>query len=387
MDLNPIFSAAAFVLNSILLSNFIIPQVQKLKEIKESLINFNLTYAPRTGDMQEINKKGDEQDKQIEEMHKIFDSYRIRSNELYAVIIWAYISIVIAIISYVLLYFFRDYTIIYIRNIRIISRDLIILSHFALQLVVLIFVIRTYAVKPDKIQDIHYLATEMDVNPHVLVNALGLDISYSTMKDFFEKPSREEPLRINLDNTLRAYGFRFLYVVSNQEGDVFYLSFGPITANTKEVWRHLIIPTKYQESGEYNRVEIGRFQFNLIEKKQELDVVLFIFIPFFKNEVYSPIMGTSRYEVGGLESASFTTASTGGMWKIDSSDVYRKIKFKGAGLKMTDLKYEGNTKDKIDEVTQKIVEKYGRKVCQVNKITQFTSIKGDLLEKSRHGKS
>ena len=37
-----ILSVASFVLNTILISGFIIPQVQKLKEIKDQIIRFNI---------------------------------------------------------------------------------------------------------------------------------------------------------------------------------------------------------------------------------------------------------------------------------------------------------------------------------------------------------
>ena len=72
-----ILSNMVFALNSVLLTGFIIPQVHKLKEIKDKLIKFDIASVDTKG------KKSEEEQKQnVETQQKWMDDYRKRSNEL-----------------------------------------------------------------------------------------------------------------------------------------------------------------------------------------------------------------------------------------------------------------------------------------------------------------
>lgn len=326
--------------------------------------------------MNEIHQGHDKQEKEIEQLHKIFDAYRIRSQELNKVIRLFLASIFLMGGSYVLGIYWGDYILEWF-NIQF--KEIIIPLNVLSQLGILLSAIKCYAIDPDKMQDVHYLTNELDINPHSLINALDLTISYSNAKQFREMTKREDPLTISLNIGLRAYGFRFLYVITDEEGRIYYISFGPVTANMKGAWRSILTPTKYNKSGEYNRVDIGSFQFNLIKEEKKLNTILLVFLPFFENEKYHPMYSEGHYETSGI-GEGYITSSTGGMWKIDSMNNYRNISYKGRGLKIKFLEFSGEEKESMDKVLKKVVQKFKHKILSIKKICQYSSLDGNLLE-------
>jgi len=76
-------SVIAFISNSVLLSSFIIPQVQKLKEIKDKLVKFQITFVPHIGTMpSNLQQLREQQKKEIRLFQDLLDIYAIRSGEL-----------------------------------------------------------------------------------------------------------------------------------------------------------------------------------------------------------------------------------------------------------------------------------------------------------------
>src|ERR1700730_16853589 len=90
-----ILSVTSFILNTILISGFIIPQVQKLKEIKDQLIRFNITslLVPEDTDRKKLEAQHRDD---VDRLHKLFDIYSIRSKELNKLVFVFYLSIGVA---------------------------------------------------------------------------------------------------------------------------------------------------------------------------------------------------------------------------------------------------------------------------------------------------
>lgn len=363
MDDKLIISILSFVLNSVLLSGFIIPQVQKLKEIKDQLVKFKLTFVPKIGSIPpNIKSKEEKQNEEVVSLQNLLDIYRIRSKELELLIEKFRLAIWLAILAIVCAGVWLKYT------------NLVLVSHAFLQFVILLFAIKTYAVSPDRLQSVSYLVSELDINPHVLINALDLNISVDTGKSLFSRIKREDPLKINLTPKMRIWGFRFLLLISGKDDNTYYVSYGPITAKT-QIWRHLVPPHELFKRTEYNRIEIGSFSFNLIEQGQKLDIKFLIFLPFFKHEESAPFIMEGIFEVRGKESETFTTSSSLGAWSITTTRTYGDIKFKGEGIEL----YKFNLLKKDSNILNKVVNKLYTDLIKTKTIKQFQSLEGKLL--------
>lgn len=361
-----IISFSIFILNSIIFSGFIIPQVQKMKEIKDRIVKHGIEFIPSSGiSSAETRDKKTKQDEDVNNIHMLFDSYRIRSQELSSLIKVYCLSILYAGIGLSYIYLFNRLVISF-NSFTFNFSSIILVLHTFFQLVILLLTIKTYAIDPNRLQDLAYLVKEMGLNPHALISALDLNMSIDRGKELFEKFNKKDPLRINLSLRLRVFGFRFLYIVSDKNQKVFYISYGPITQ--KNLVRYLV-PSSIFKSGEYNKINLGSFQFNLI-KKQEIEEVLLIFLPFFKDETLSPMIQTRKNTVP-------LVSIYGGTWPVSTMKTYKDIKYTGEGLNIQSLKYIGNKKTFL----KKIINKLSVKIMKAKEINEMFNIKGRLLEK------
>jgi hypothetical protein len=374
VSLDTIVSILSFILNSVLLSGFIIPQAQKLKEIKDRIMKYKITYIPDAGlSFPQVNSMSESQRKDVTELQELLDIYRIRSNELSAVVRVFYVAIVLALGSLLIILIFGDQKI-ESRFINLSVSQLTVYLHAVLQIAILIWAIRTYATHPNQLQDARYLVKEMEINPYTLISALGLKLSLDSGKFGKGGQKKEDPLMIILSMNLRVTGFRFLYIVAGQDGKVYFVSFGPITAKT-QLWRHLVAPNKFRESGEYNWIELGSFQFNLIKQQQALDVTFLVFLPFFKQEKLSPLVGQLRLDVYGKDSDQMHGAVSGGMGPIIMTQTLKDIIYRGEGTRIDDLKYTGDE----TKALKKIIDRFGGEIAKSRKIKQYSEINGNVI--------
>ncbi len=357
-----LISLLAYIINSALLSSFIIPQTQKLKEIKDALVKHQITFVPDSGptptEQFDLHKK---QEEDVRKLQDQLDMYALRSKELKALVFWFWVALGVAILAIVAVSLFPE------------QKNILLVMHAILQIGILFIGIRVYAVSPDKMKDIAYLVNELDINPHTLVNALGLNLSLDAKGGLLTKNrKREDPLILSLFPRIRVWGFRYLLVVNNKEGEVFFVSFGPIVSNTAMI-RHLAYPS-WLGAKEYNRVEVGHCPFDLIEKEQELKISLLIFLPFYRHEASAPYLMVGRYQIYGKESASLTLGSTLGMSSLSAANTYEDIECRGVG---DDIRLTVRDGAK-DNVLNKVIRKYLRDIETAPKIQEYQDLNGRL---------
>jgi len=361
-----IISIVSFVLNSVLFSGFVIPQLQKLRQIKDQLVDLGIRWLPHSdsteGVKRELRNRGQEQ---IVKLQGLLDIYRIRSKELSKLIWLFYFVVGAAILAVVIVLVFPR------------TSDWTVPLHAIVQLGILLVAVKTFAVSPGRIQEADYLVRELCFNPHALQSALGLNIEIGSEKRLLELVKKEDFLNINLGFDIRVFGFRFLFVVSTENGRVYFVSFGPVTAKSP-FWRHLVPPPLSDVflRGEYNRMEIGKFQFNLVEGPQELDLHLLVFLPFFKVEKLNPLMGTGSIRVLGRDARETLRESTGVSGISQSAGIDNSVTYRGEGTKLLELDVREDDKTAVAQV----VRKFRREIIRTKKIKYYSDIEGRLLE-------
>lgn len=357
-------SITAFIANSLLLSSFIIPQVQKLKEIKDKLVKFQITFIPTIGSVPPNERElRERQEVDVKSLQDLLDIYAIRSGELKPLVGCFRQAIGLVIIA-ILTVAKWPYLV-----------NTVLIIHAIAQLTLFLVALRIYAVSPDKLQEAGYLVRDLDINPHALVNALDLKLAIDPAGGLFPKRrvQREDPLVISIFPKIRVWGFRFLLVIYNAKEEVFYVAFGPLTSKTKMI-RHLP-PIDFFGTREFNRVELGRFPFNMIEEKQELKLAFLVFLPFFQGEKCCPYFTEGRHEVGGISSSTFLCGSSLGMWSLTTSRRYEGIEYEGNGINVrTRL-----VSDAKPHVINDVFRKYNKEFDRTKFIRQYQDIRGGLL--------
>jgi len=352
-------SVITFILNSVLLSSFIIPQVQKLKEIKDRLFQFQLPGIPPTGTLPRAMLDSlREPGKEVEKLQAILDIYRVRSTELRATLNTFYISVLLAAVTLVASAVWSQ------------GRDLFLTVYPVLQLGLLLWAIRSYGADPDRVSSPLYLVKECEINPHLVIAAMGMSITFSSGLPISQRQDWEDPLNIDLCMKLRVYGFRFFFVIADAEGKVYYVSFGPITAQTNN-WRHLLNPACGMN--EINSTNIGKFQFNHFATAKTFTCHLLVFLPFFKHEKLNPMLRTESVCAGGRGGNMISAAGTTG--KVESDRVYRGITFSGTGEKIVDVGVEDLPKDNNPAINR-VVRKFQKEFLQASEIKSLTDIEG-----------
>ena len=357
-----LLSILAYVFNSILLSSFIIPQVQKLKEIKDKLVKFQMTFVPNAGSVQDINACEEKQEDEIKQFQDLLDIYALRSCELRDLVYYFRIAIGIVILAILSVVKWPQ------------STNLILVMHTLSQIAIFFIALRVYAVSPDRMQDIGYLVNRLDINPHILVNALDLKLYIDAKGGLLaRRVKREEPLIISAFPKIRVWGFRFLLIIANEQNRVFFVSFGPITSGTQIV-RHL---TPFQQfgMGEFNRIELGRFPFNMIKEKQELKIFFLFFLPFYRGDTYNPYLTEGHYWAEGVASPNINIGSGTGTPSISTTVSYEDIEYQGVGVNIkTSVKLDAKS-----HVVNDVFKKYAREFERTKKIKQYQEIDGGLI--------
>jgi hypothetical protein len=240
------------------------------------------------------------------------------------------------------------------------------------QLVILWWAIKTYATDPDRIASLGYLVRDCDVNPHLLIEAMDLHISLSYQGET-GKQTKESPLAINLSMGLRLRGFRFIYAVTGKEDRLYFVSYGPVSPETK-LWRHLLHPALGMS--EYNRIEIGKIRFNMLDKASELRSWALIFMPFYPQEKNMPLYSSTNLDYIGLQTGSILSSGTN-LGPIDTDTHYRGITFFGQDTQICDLQFQD---DGADPTINKVVKKYLKPFVSSKVIQQFEDVAGRLPE-------
>lgn len=350
-----VVSITTFILNSIIFSGFIIPQSQKLKEIKDDLFKLKLTSTPEVRLGGRAVATRDQRKEEIENLQEKLDIYRVRSDELkelkgvfYFSILLAFVSLMAAAILVV--FEAEEYN------------SLVLVAHGLGQLFILTFLVEIYISRPDRISDIGYLVRELSINPHSLINALRLQLHYSAGN---LRPSREDPLHIYLSTKLRAYGFRYFYAVADESlTKLHYVSFGPI--DKEKMFSRRLIP-----GGEQSEVKLGSFQFGMIgEPGQEAKVRLFIFLPIFRQENTHPFVADQQQSVGVA-----LVSSDGGMWPVRTDRKEEKISCRGKGVRIDSLEVDDGDSD----IFLKAVNKYRAEFMKTRRIREYGDVSGNLL--------
>jgi len=369
-----ILSVASFILNTILISGFIIPQVQKLKEIKDQLIRFKITslLVPEDGDRVALEKQSRND---LDALHKLFDMYAIRSKELSKLVAIFYISIFMAVLALIFTKFFGNQHLYYFSQFS--YTEVIKPFHLLIQLSLLICAINLYAVNPDKLQNIQYLVDEMFINPNSVVDAMKLGLIYSRGSYPLSSPINEMPVRISLNVSLRVFGYKYLYLIYGNDKKVYYVSVGMAKSSSKNLLRAFGFATQYNQSGEYSSITMGYFKFGLVEK-QTLRTTLLIYLPS-ANEESSPLIIDGSYEALGKDSKRLIIGQSGGE-SISPAMSYPKVIYKADNKRITEVRFDngrGASNNQIrDSVIQRIIETYGSKIYDRN--FTDTSLDGNI---------
>jgi hypothetical protein len=347
-------SAIAFILNSALFSSFIVPQVQKLKEIKDQLFKFKLTSTR----LEFLAGKTEIPKKEIQRLQEVLDSYRVRSEELRSLVRKFYGSVGLAILAIACSVAWPC------------RKDLFLTLHPILQLLLLIWAIKSYSTDPDKLSSPLYLVKECDVNPHLLIQAIGFGLSYGPETGLTGRLDWDTLFTFTLSMHLRLCDFRFLFIIADDDGKVFYTSFGPITHETK-IWRYLSHPAARRS--EINLIEIGKFNLNQFQAEKQLRWKLLLFIPIFKQETINPMMMSGNIFIPGKASDTLYSGISGGSAMVESNQTYPGVAYSGEGVDLLDLRTEG--RDGVP-VVDKVVRRLRNDIMHAKKIESITDLNG-----------
>jgi hypothetical protein len=352
-------SVITFVLNSALFSSFIIPQVQKLKEIKDQLFQFKLAALPPRGTlMREAIESLDAPGKEAEQLQGLLDIYRVRSVELKATVNMFYGSVGLALVSLFLSFAWPA------------SRDIVLTVHPILQLVIMLWALKSYSTDPDRMSSPLYLVRNCEINPHLVITAMGMSVTLSSGLPVNQRQTWEDPLNIDLSMKLRVYGFRFLLFVADDAGGVYYVSFGPVTSKTN-ILRHLLHPSL--GISEINSIRLGQFKFNQFAAGKTLTCHFLVFLPFFENEKLNPMWFTLNNQF----SRDRLTSAFGGTGKVESDRVYRGITFSGAGESVKEVGVEDLPRDN-NPLINRVMRRYQTVFLRAAKIESVTDDDGLL---------
>jgi hypothetical protein len=352
-------SIITFVLNSALLSSFIIPQVQKLKEIKDQLFQFKLpSLSPPGTLMRAAIDSLVAPGKEVDQLQGILDIYRVRSAELKATVNKFYGSVILAAVALIMSFLWPS------------GRDVVLAVHPVLQLGLMLWALRCYSTDPDRLSSPLYLVRECDINPHLMIAAMGMRNVISSGLSLDRQQGWDDPLNISLMMNLRVFGFRFLFIISDAEGKVFYVSFGPITPKTQS-WRQLVNPAWGMT--EINSIEIGRFKFNQFATSKTLNCHLLVFLPFFEHEKLNPMLSTATVDIEGR--GGNLVAAHGPMCKVESDSVYRGITFSGVGENVNDVDVVDLPKNN-NPLINRVMRKVRAEFFRASKIESMTDANG-----------
>ncbi|MDO8511835.1 MAG: hypothetical protein Q7S57_01065 [bacterium] len=315
--------------NSVLFANFVIPQVQGLKRIKDKMTKFEIQFVEN--EFTARNKENeDKRSIQVNSIQNLLDIYDIRTRELKELVAIFRLSIELTILFTLIMWGWGTQ-----EWYGFSLSDMAIVTHLITQLCLLIWAIRIYAIKPGKLQDAEYMVKELGLHPHSLLNALELHVNLESQISKDDKVDSRTPLIIFLRLSLRIFGYRFMILVYDEQNKLYYLSTGPITHKSK-IWRHFTDKFGIWNKGEFSEIEIGKIKLNLLQKPKDYTFVFLLFLPFFKKELTSPL-----YMRRILTLPDGNLLSHSNVDRLNSIDYFREIEYGGEGLRINNLRYVG----------------------------------------------
>jgi hypothetical protein len=232
------------------------------------------------------------------------------------------------------------------------------------QLMILLLSVHAYTVQPGRLSSAPYLVHACDINPHLLAEALKLGLHFRPCNPSFHVRTREEPLSIQLTFRFRVHGFRFVLIVADENGIARFVSFGPMTAQTK-FFRHLLDRSfGFQEM---NDLEIGRCKLNAI-RGRACTVSLLIFMPLFRDDELFPMFGSLRFE-GGTERDELVSGHSG-IAALRPDRVYRGVRFRGLGSKLTSFEVSSAAEEREEPIAS-VLERYRREIMKTRRLRQY----------------
>lgn len=350
MDGIGLVQIAASVVNPVLLTGFLIPQVQTLKEVRDKLIRYRFAHVSDRD-----NHSAEQQVMEVREFDNILKAYAVRAKDVKRLAYLFFLSLLFIVISILLIAACPSHAL------------AVGLSHLLSQIGIAGGGLYAYAVQPDKLRKIDFLVHELDINPISIMNALEIDysIGYAGQEPF--PYDRSAPLDIFMSPNLRLYGYRLFCVVHDSATNVYFVSWGLVSGKSK--WYRHMLPDDEIFGGEVNRLSIGSLAFNrIVEKQKQLSFALFLFLPFYKTEVLNPFYSTVQMptqEVAG---------STLGSNRISGFKRHKGILFRGKGEKLFSVEILND-----EDFLCRLVGRYEKRIRTARKLQHWGSMDGVAL--------
>lgn len=353
-DYTTIFLILSILLNPIIVTGILIPRIQKLMELRDSLIRHKLAQPEYVGS-HDISMKITSEKEEIFRIRDVLGQYTIRRKELRSILWILAISIFSMVIAIFLSYIFSGY-----------SRE-IFFFHLIVQLFILSLAIRLAAISADKIYDLRYLIRGLGMNPFDLIDALEITPSIEHGKFIlFSNFSSDDPLIAGISSKINIWGYRFLFAAYDNS-KVYFASMGMLSP--KATARTIILKPDRFFQGELNRIDLGKFCFHKIKGVKILNLVFLMFPDFYKNDERAPFSSQGTMEIYSAQSRGIPFSYT--LSKIESDTLFDNIKYRYErySMKITNIEDQ-------DDLISKIVDKYRNKITTSRKIVVEKSKKG-----------
>lgn len=350
----------AFAVLPLLFGILLQSPVKRSQEIIRKLLNYRLTFVTDSaiGDVREAQRT--ELKGQIDGLHHLFDENALAYREyvrlrglLFKVLLVLFIAIALSLVNYVAPPKWVPTPL-----------SLGLLVVIALEGFVLYGIGSVYMVPPDKLQSVDYLVNELDLDVPRLVAAANLNISVNPLR---LPQDRHTPLSLTLNTDVRMWGYRFLCVLFNESGEVYFASYGPLGA-ARDTFRHPLPPTIIPGRDELVTATLGSADLNAIDKRQELSVLLIVFMAVYTDLDLLPFFSRGTFQVFGAGADNYMIGSGLGGFDVDSERPYDGIRYRGSGLKLTKLRCTPSA----DDAVRRVVEKYSRGIRRSRRtVTHF----------------
>ena len=287
----------------------------------------------------------------IWEFRKILDIYRIRSEELKPLILLYITAVTLAAISMITIGIFKD------------LKPIIIYSHLALQISILIVSIKTYALNPNKLRDISYLVRNLTINPHFLIESLNISPSLSPISK--DNSTNIDTYELNLHFEFPIINFRFLFILSGDDNKVHFVSFG--TVSKKLNFKKHILPFSDVFGGEFNRVELCNIPLKDFRITDRYNMHFLLFTGFYPKDQYNPYYSfSSSYHK--LPDGVFDMSMD--LPEIRGNVLFDGIKYGAIGDKINTIEVNG------DDIVSKVFNYYIVEFLRTKKIHSYVFIDG-----------
>lgn len=351
------FALISFVLVTVLYSTLIVPQMHKLKDLRDEIYKKIKIPEELKRDIGAGRSMGDERrlrDEVIAPINEIFEEYEIKEKHLKDFIRLFWITVII-----LFLLLFMIWLSLWILPVLLVVVFLIL--HIA---------ITVYAPSSNKVRDIGWLINRAFVNPHTVWETMQLSFAYSNRKPLFSEPKPKDPIHFYLSPGVFYTGYRFLLQITDKNNKkVYYCSFGPVK-NDKNILKIL-----FRDERVYYNINMGAMPLGLISGV-ELKVTIFIFAPAFRTEESTPFV--MNHELDKLKKGRIPTGfSTLATLNPDWRD--KGISIKGHGSKI--LKMDVNPSEKNTDVNFKLLSLIKPYLKSTRRIQFYYDTEGKLTKK------